>query len=239
MGPVRCTPHLSGAGAHAGAAAVVALAIASARSAPQGAKPGGRFGQLVFRRRLTIGEVRAASAGLLGLSRAQGSALVAVTDDGLSLTARARYEAVASLVSRRPLSAHYRQLRRPLHRCASQYRSLAFAEGIAYLRIDEHHRRPALRTGLGIEFTPAKPVQLPHKLKSLPSDKGMKALGVMPRGHRLAGALLAISERSGANRISPTQAPIVGGQEPRLSMRRHRWLRRRRSGLPAGWRPAC
>jgi hypothetical protein len=56
-------------------------------------------------------------------------------------------------------------------------------------------------------------VQVPPAAKRLPSNRGMEALGVVPAGHPLAGALVAISERSGKE-DEPTSGFIIGGRQP-------------------------
>jgi hypothetical protein len=183
-----------------------------------------RFGQLVFRGGLVMSGSHPRFGGLSGLWRpADGGALVAVTDNGFWLTARPRYEGerIAGLEDAQ-LAPILGSSGRPLHR--SRYydtESLAMAEGVAYLGVERTHdvlRFEWARDGVGAR---ARPVPLPRELKSLPNNRGIEALGVLPRGHRLAGALLAISERSGPD-DSPTLGAIIGGREAGLlQVRRH------------------
>ena len=67
----------------------------------------------------------------------------------------------------------------------------------------------------------ARIVPVPREVKRLPNNRGLEAIGVVPPGHPLAGALVAISERSG------------GEDEPTLG--RHR---RRPAARPVPGRPA-
>lgn len=183
-----------------------------------------RFGQLVFRGGLVMSGSHPRFGGLSGLWRsADGAALVAVTDNGFWLTALPRYEdgRIAGLEEAQ-LAPILGSSGRPLHR--SRYydtECLAMADGVAYLGVERTHdilRFDWAREGIGAR---ARPMAVPRELKALPGNRGIEALGVVPRGHRLAGALLAISERSGAEE-APTLGALIGGREPGLlQLRRH------------------
>lgn len=183
-----------------------------------------RFGQLVFRGGLAMSGSHPRFGGLSGLWRSSdGGELVAVTDNGFWLTARPHYEEgrIAGLEAAQ-LAPILGSSGRPLHR--SRYydtESLAIADGVAYLGVERTHdvlRFDWAKEGVGAR---AKPLALPRELKSLPSNRGLEALAVIPRSHRLAGALIAISERSGAE-DAPTLGAIIGGREPGLlQIRRH------------------
>ncbi len=183
-----------------------------------------RFGQLTFRGGLVMRGSHPRFGGLSGLWRSpDGAALVAVTDNGFWLTARPSYEAgrIAGL-EQAQLAPILGSSGRPLHR--SRYydtESLAIADGVAYVGVERTHDILRFDWGHDGVAARARPLSLPREVKALPSNRGLEALGVIPRGHRLAGALLAVSERSGAE-DAPTLGAIIGGREPGLlQVRRH------------------
>lgn len=59
----------------------------------------------------------------------------------------------------------------------------------------------------------ARPVPVPRGVKSLPRTRGLEAIGVMPARSRLAGAIIAIAERSG-DAEAPTRGFLIGGPRP-------------------------
>lgn len=183
-----------------------------------------RFGQLVFRGGLVMSGSHPRFGGLSGLWRStDGGALVAVTDNGFWLTARTSYaDGRITALEEAQLAPILGSSGRPLHR--SRYydtECLAMADGVAYLGVERTHdilRFDWDRDGVGAR---ARPLPLPRELKGLPGNRGIEALGGFPRGHRLAGALLAISERSGSE-DAPTLGAILGGREAGLlQVRRH------------------
>ncbi|MDP3408520.1 esterase-like activity of phytase family protein [Bosea sp. (in: a-proteobacteria)] len=182
-----------------------------------------RFGQLVFRSGLVLSGSHARFGGLSGLWRsANGRDLVAVTDNGFWLTAKlaARDGRLTGLVGAE-LSPILGTSGKPLHR--SRYydtESLCIADGVAYLGVERTH--DVLRfdwAGEGV-MARARLVPVPREAKRLPDNRGLEAIGVVPAGQPLAGAIVAISERSGSD-DEPTLGVILGRQPGLFQVARH------------------
>lgn len=175
-----------------------------------------RFGQFVFRSGLVLTGSHPRFGGFSGLWRSpDGTQLVAVSDKASWLTGRLvrRDGRLAGLeqaeiapvlgVSGRPLSRsrHY------------DTEALAIQDGVAYLAVERTHDILRFDWGrYGVEAR-ARIVPVPATVKRLPSNRGLEALGVVPAGQPLAGALVAISERSGSE-DEPTTGFIIGGRQP-------------------------
>jgi hypothetical protein len=180
-----------------------------------------RFGALNFRGGLVLSGNHPRFGGFSGLWRsADGAQLVAVTDNGFWLTARARSQGghIVAL-EEAELAPILGASGRPLHR--SRYydtESLTIADGVAYLGVERTH--DVLRFDFGREGIAARAriVTVPREIKRLPDNRGLEAIGVVPPGHALAGAVVAISERSGSSfdDNEPTLGVILGGRQPGL-----------------------
>ncbi|MGW9333206.1 esterase-like activity of phytase family protein [Bosea sp. NPDC055594] len=218
---------LAGLGAAALAPAVRAQAIEPGRSSLNVSarplsvfEPGNptktRFGQLVFRSGLVLSASHPRFGGFSGLWRSpDGTQLVAVSDKASWLTGRlVRRDGRLVGLEQAEIAPVLGVSGRPLAR--SRYydtEALAIQDGIAYLAVERTH--DILRfdwAKYGVEAR-ARIVQVPPAAKRLPSNRGMEALGVVPLGHPLAGALVAISERSGKE-DEPTSGFIIGGRQP-------------------------
>jgi hypothetical protein len=148
-----------------------------------------------------------------------GADLVAVTDNGFWLTAKARSQGghIVAL-DEAELAPILGASGRPLHR--SRYydtESLTIADGVAYIGVERTH--DVLRFDFGREGIAARAriVAVPREIKRLPNNRGLEAIGVAPPGHALAGAVVAISESSGAGSDDePTLGVILGGRQPGL-----------------------
>lgn len=177
-----------------------------------------RFGRLSFRSGLVLGGNHPRFGGFSGLWRSpDGGDLVAVTDNGFWLTAKLRSQGGRLIgLEQAELAAILGSSGRPLHR--SRYydtESLAIANGVAYVGVERTHdvlRFDWGRDGVGAR---ARIVQVPRELKRLPDNRGLEAIGVVPVGHALAGAVVAIAERSGRE-DEPTLGVILGGRQPGL-----------------------
>ncbi|MBX9908228.1 MAG: esterase-like activity of phytase family protein [Beijerinckiaceae bacterium] len=183
-----------------------------------------RFGQMIFRGGLVLTGDHPRFGGLSGLWRAaDGRDLVAVTDNGFWLTAKAGYRnGRLSGFDDAELAPILGTSGRPLHR--SRYydtESLTIADGVAYLGVERAHeilRFDWARDGIEAR---ARIVPTPREVKRLPNNRGLEAIGVAPPGSPLAGALVAISERSGGEE-DPTLGVIIGGRQPGLfEVKRH------------------
>jgi len=175
-----------------------------------------RFGQMSFRGGLQLTGSHPRFGGFSGLWRsADGGELVAITDHGFWLTAKLRREQgkLAGLDDAE-LAPILGASGKPLHR--SRYydtESLAMQGGTAFIGVERAHEILRFEFGRhGVEAR-AQIVPTPPALKRLPSNRGLEALGVVPAGHALAGALIAISERSGRE-DEPTLGFVIGGRQP-------------------------
>ena len=176
-----------------------------------------RFGQLVFRGGLQLSGSHPRFGGFSGLWRSpDGARLIAITDNGFWLTARVVRNSPGKLagLDEAELAPILGASGKPLHR--SRYydtESLAIQGGTAFIGVERAH--DILRFDFarhGVEAR-AQLVPTPPALKRLPGNRGLEALGVLPAGHLLAGALIAISERSGRE-DEPTTGFIIGGRQP-------------------------
>ena len=176
-----------------------------------------RFGQLIFRGGLQLSGSHPRFGGFSGLWRSPDSArLVAITDNGFWLTARVARSSQGKLAGREEaeLAPILGASGKPLHR--SRYfdtESLAIAGGTAFIGVERTHdilRFDWARHGVEAR---AQLVPTPPTAKRLPSNRGFEAIGVLPTGDPLAGALIAISERSGRE-DEPTTGFIIGGRQP-------------------------
>ena len=182
-----------------------------------------RFGSLVFRSGLVLTGSHPRFGGFSGLWRSpDGSDLVAVTDNGFWLTAKlaSRNGRLAGLEGAE-LAPILGASGKPLHR--SRYydtESLCIADGVAYLGVERTH--DVLRfnwAGEGV-MARARIVPVPREVKRLPDNRGLEAIGVVPAGQPLAGAIVAIAERSGKD-DEPTLGVIVGRQPGLFQVARH------------------
>lgn len=177
-----------------------------------------RFGQLRFRSGLVLSDGHPRFGGFSGLWRSpDGADLVAVSDKGFWLTGRlVSHDGRLAGLERAELAAILGTSGRPLYR--SRYydtESLAIANGVAYVGVERTHdvlRFDWARDGVEAR---ARIVRVPRELKRLPSNRGLEAIGVVPAGHALAGAVVAIAERSGEE-DEPTLGVILGGRQPGL-----------------------
>ncbi|HEY5795794.1 MAG TPA: esterase-like activity of phytase family protein [Bosea sp. (in: a-proteobacteria)] len=177
-----------------------------------------RFGKLTFRGGLVLTGNHSRFGGFSGLGRgANGTDLVAVTDNGFWLTAKvaSRGGRLAGL-EQAELAPILGASGRPLNR--SRYydtESLCITEGVAYLGVERTH--DVLRFDWASDgfMARARIVPVPREVKRLPNNRGLEAIGVVPAGQPLAGAIVAIAERSGSD-DEPTLGFLLGGRQPGL-----------------------
>ncbi len=177
-----------------------------------------RFGSLVFRGGLVLSGDHPRFGGFSGLWRSpDGGSLVALTDNAFWLSAKPRFDGgrLAGLGEAR-LAPVLGASGKPLHR--SRYfdtESLAIADGVAYVGVERTH--DVLRFDWGREGVAARAriLPVPREVKRLPFNRGLEAIAVVPGGHPMAGAVVAIAERSGGE-MEPTLGVILGGRQPGL-----------------------
>ncbi len=182
-----------------------------------------RFGRLDFRSGLVLSGSHSRFGGLSGLWRGPGGTdLVAVTDNGFWLTGTlASRNGRLTGLEGAELAPILGSSGRPLHR--SRYydtESLCIADGIAYLGVERTH--DVLRFDWAAEgvMARARIVPVPREVKRLPDNRGLEAIGVVPPGQPLAGAIVGIAERSGAE-DEPTLGVILGRQPGLFRVIRH------------------
>lgn len=181
------------------------------------------FGRLVWRGGLQLSGDHPRFGGFSGLWLSpDGGRLVAISDRAFWLTARIERRDGRLIGLSEPLLAPILgNSGRPLHR--SRYydtESLSIVDGIAHIGVERTH--DILRFDFGRHGVEARAriVPVPPQMKRLPRNRGIEALGLLTTGP-VAGALLAIAERSG-DEDEPTVGFLIGGRQPgRLSVRRH------------------
>jgi hypothetical protein len=175
-----------------------------------------RFGALVFRSGLVLESELAAFGGLSGLWRSSdGQDFVALTDNSQWLKARVetddegRLSGLRDAVMAPLLFADGRPFRRTRY---YDTEGLAIAGGIAYVTSERTHaafRFDWARAGVKAR---GQLLALPMEARRmLPRNGGLEAIGAAPARSPLAGALVAIAERSEAGAEAPTLGLILTG----------------------------
>lgn len=174
-----------------------------------------RFGECEFRGGLELFSRHEAFGGLSGIAMdADGSGFLALSDVGNWLRAKIVYEgrrpsALADCVMAPILSPDGVPLKRTRWYDAE---SLCIDRGVAYVGIERAHdvmRFEWAREGFKAR---GRLLPVPPAFKTMPSNRGCEAIGVAPPASPLAGALVAISERSG-ERSHPTKGFILTGPQ--------------------------
>ena len=182
-----------------------------------------RFGSLQYRSGLVLTSKFSGFGGLSGLRLdPKGERFISFSDRGTWFTGRIVYqgrqmtgladvEAAPMLgPDGTPIAAH------------GWYdtESIARDEDIVYIGIERVNQ--VLRFDFGRDGVRArgKPIALPAAVRVLPRDKGLESLVFVPKGLRLAGTLIAISER-GLDIHKNIIAFLIGGPQPgQFSVRR-------------------
>lgn len=177
-----------------------------------------RFGSLVFRSGLVLSSENEVFGGFSGLSRsADGSRIVAVSDSAHWLTARLEREGGRLTgLSDASLAPMLAASGRALSRTRSyDTESLCISDGIAYVGVERSHE--ILRFDWGRRGIAARgqPLPLPKDARDLPRNRGLEGIGIVPARGALAGAVVAIAERS-EDHDEPTLGLIIGGPAPGL-----------------------
>ena len=182
-----------------------------------------RFGALEYRSGLILTSRFRGFGGLSGFRLdPKGERFIAVSDRGSWFTGRIVYRGremtglaeveAAPLLGPdgRPITA----------RGWYDSESLALDGTLVYVGIERVHR--ILRYDFSRGFTRARgeEVPLPPAARKLPSNKGLEALMVVPKGFALAGTLIALSER-GLDADGNIIGFLIGGRTPgQFSLRR-------------------
>ena len=182
-----------------------------------------RFGALEYRSGLILTSRFRGFGGLSGFRLdPKGERFIAVSDRGNWFTGRIVYQGremtglddveAAPLLGPdgRPITA----------RGWYDAESLALDGSLVYVGLERVHR--ILRYDFARGFTRARgeEIPVPPALRKLPSNKGLEALIVVPKGLPLAGTLIAMSER-GLDADGNIICFLVGGKTPgQFSLRR-------------------
>jgi hypothetical protein len=174
-----------------------------------------RFGALTFRSGLVLESSLEGFGGFSGLWRSpDGQDLVALADNAQWLTARVetddegRLAGLAETVMAPLLGPDNRPLRRTRFYDTEGF---TIAGGMAFVTTE---RSPALfrfdwaRTGVQAR---GQVLPLPQETRLLPSNSGLEAVAVAPARSPLAGALIAVAERSHLGDAVPTTGYILTG----------------------------
>ncbi|MET0604971.1 MAG: esterase-like activity of phytase family protein [Beijerinckiaceae bacterium] len=174
-----------------------------------------RFGECQFRGGLELSSRHEAFGGLSGIAmNADGGGFLAITDVGNWFRAKIVYDkdrptALGECVLAPMLSSEGAPLKRTRW---YDTESLCLDRGVAYVSIERVH--DVMRFDWGKDGFKARGRIVPTTpgLKSLPANRGCEAIGVAPTGSPIAGALVAISERSGDG-SQPTRGFIFTGAQ--------------------------
>lgn len=192
----------------------VAVRAAPLTSFSLGERDRRAFGALTFRSGLELHSSDSRFGGFSGLWRSlDGRVLVALTDRGHWLTATViladgRLAGLAQTAMAPILGTRGRPLRRTR---SYDTEALAIADGVAYVGIERSHevmRFDWARDGFRAR---GRAIPVPAEVKALPRNKGLEAVGIAPRGHPLAGAVVAIAEQARPEEDAPTRGFILSG----------------------------
>jgi hypothetical protein len=175
-----------------------------------------RFGTLVYRGGL---ELAADNKDFGGFSTirvaADGARFLAVSDKGRWLSARIIYHGTRPVgIADAEIAPVLGPDGRPIQ-ARGWYDTEAMAEdgGTIYLGLERVHR--ILRFDYGKSGLAARgaPITVPQGMRTMPSNKGIDALAVVPKGHPLAGTLVAISEAA-LDASGNVRGFLIGGRSP-------------------------
>ena len=176
-----------------------------------------RFGALEFRGGIELTARHRDFGGVSAIRVApDGEEFVALTDRGHWLTGRIVYDAerrpagIADAVIAPMLGPDGRTL---VARGWYDTESIAEDGGTLYVGIERVNRIVRFDFGHAGVLARASPIATPPGIATLPNNKGLEAMVVVPPGLPLAGTLIAISER-GLDPRGNLKAFLIGGPSP-------------------------
>lgn len=161
-----------------------------------------RFGDLEFRGGLELGSLNRDFGSLSGIDfLADGKTFIAVSDTGFWFSAETdeignHLVGISNPRSGAMLLENGKPPPTKIQGDAEGIRlSVANGEITAYVSFEQ---TPAIRHYRGPDFAAAVPtrMKLPNALRNLRRNQGLEAIAIAPAGSRLAGAVVAIAERS-------------------------------------------
>ena len=182
-----------------------------------------QFGQLQFRGGLALTSSHRHFGGLSGLQvAADGARFIAVTDRGRWLRGRIVYEGTRPVgVAEAEMAPMLGPDGLPLSaRRWHDTESLAQDSGILFVGVERANLILRFDYGRYGLLARGEPIPAPPEIKHLPFNRGLEALAYAPKGHPLAGALIAVSEKA-LDAAGNTLAFLIGGPFPgRFTLRR-------------------
>jgi hypothetical protein len=172
-------------------------------------------GPLVFRAGLKLTSAYAGFGGLSGLWRSpEGGELIAISDNAQWLTAsfltlNGRLAGLGGARMGPILDEDGSALR---HGSAYDTEALALVEGTAFVASERTHEVRRFAWGESRMRARGVPLAMPPEVKNLPGNRSLEALGVAPRAHALAGAVIAIAEQARLGEDAPTRGWILTGR---------------------------
>jgi hypothetical protein len=175
-----------------------------------------QFGSLQFRGGLVLRSTYRHFGGLSAIRVApNGADFIALTDKGWWLRGRILYDGTRpSAIANAEMAPMLGPDGAPLAaRGWYDTESIAQDGDTVYVGIERVHQIVRFNYGKDGLLARGYPIALPRAVRSLPSNKGLEALVFIPQGLRLAGTLVAISER-GLDQARNIKAFLIGGPMP-------------------------
>jgi hypothetical protein len=175
-----------------------------------------RFGPLEFRGGLELTSDYREFGGFSALKMAaDGEHFVSLTDKGYWLTGRIDYDRARPVgITDAEMAPMLGSDGRPLDaRGWYDTESLAEQDGVFYVGIERVNRIVRFDFAKNGVRSRAAVVPTPPGIATLPNNKGLEALTFAPRGSKLAGTLIAFSER-GLDAAGNLKAFLIGGPTP-------------------------
>lgn len=175
-----------------------------------------RFGSLQYRSGVVLTSPFKGFGGLSGFRIARdGRAFTMISDKANWFTGRLTYSGtqVTGLADVRTAPMRGSDGNRITARGWYDSESLALDGAIAYVGLERVHRILRFDLGRGGIRALGEPIIIPPQIGNLPSNKGIEALIAVGEGQKLAGTLIAISER-GLDAEGNILAFLIGGPTP-------------------------
>jgi hypothetical protein len=175
-----------------------------------------QFGLLEFRGGLVLRSPYKHFGGISAIRvRPDGAHFVALTDKGWWLRGRILYEGPRPVaIAEAEMAPMLGPDGRPLA-ARGWYDTESIAEDgdTLYVGIERVHQIVRFNYGKDGLLARGQPITVPPQLRSLPPNRGIEALVFVPKGLRLGGTLIALSER-GLDQAGNVLAFLIGGANP-------------------------
>jgi len=176
-----------------------------------------QFGRLVFRGGLELSSSHKQFGGLSGIRVSDDGRFLAVSDRAHWLRGRIMYRGDAPVgIADAEVGPMLYSDGRPIT-ARGWYDTEALAEdgAFVYVSLERVHRILKFDYGKRGLLSRATLVPVPPEMAKLVSNRGVECLAVAPRGTQIAGALIAIAERS-LDASKNTRGFLIGGSKPGL-----------------------